>query len=124
MPASALPLFYGADNGGIVCAYAFKSGHVDTLNSEAAAHWLQHHPAEAFLWIHVNLSHNQALPWLQQHTALPELFYIGGLFGINVGGIPLAENPHGFGLLVLLVSVGVVAPRRFFLPPPSGLKAA
>ena len=51
MPASAVPLFYGADNGGIVCAYAFKSGHVDTLNSEAAAHWLQHHPAEAFLLI-------------------------------------------------------------------------
>jgi zinc transporter len=76
MPASALPLFYGADNGGIVCAYAFNSGHVDTLSSEAAAHWLQqHHPAEAFLWIHVNLSHNQALPWLQQHTALPETFY-------------------------------------------------
>lgn len=28
-----------------------------------------------------------------------------GFFGMNVGGIPLAEHPHGFGLLVLLVGL-------------------
>jgi zinc transporter len=28
---------------------------------------------------------------------------IAGLFGMNVGGIPLAENRHGFWMMVLLV---------------------
>ncbi|ERK18360.1 Magnesium and cobalt transport protein CorA [Pantoea sp. AS-PWVM4] len=34
--------------------------------------------------------------------ALP-INIVAGLFGMNVGGIPLASNPHGFLLLVLLV---------------------
>ncbi len=33
----------------------------------------------------------------------------GGLFGMNVGGIPLAEHPHGFALVVgLLIAVSLV----------------
>ena len=34
--------------------------------------------------------------------ALP-INILAGLFGMNVGGIPLAENPHGFWVLVSLV---------------------
>lgn len=32
------------------------------------------------------------------------LGFLTGLLGINVGGIPGSENPHGFGLFVLLVA--------------------
>ncbi|GBL52966.1 putative cation transporter [Pseudomonas citronellolis] len=35
--------------------------------------------------------------------ALP-INIVAGFFGMNVGGIPLAENPHGFWLLVMLVA--------------------
>jgi len=28
-----------------------------------------------------------------------------GFFGMNVGGVPLADHPHGFALLVLFVAV-------------------
>ena len=34
--------------------------------------------------------------------ALP-INIIAGLFGMNVGGIPLAENKHGFWMMVMLV---------------------
>jgi len=34
--------------------------------------------------------------------ALP-INILAGLFGMNVGGIPLAENSHGFWILVSLV---------------------
>ncbi|MBL8352037.1 MAG: transporter [Burkholderiaceae bacterium] len=41
--------------------------------------------------------------------ALP-INIIAGLLGMNVGGIPLADNPHGFGLIALIVlSFTVVA---------------
>ncbi|KAF1049405.1 transporter [Xylophilus sp.] len=35
--------------------------------------------------------------------ALP-INILAGLFGMNVGGIPLAENPHGFWILVAVVA--------------------
>ena len=63
----------------------------------------------------LNEQNNRSLYVLTIVTVLALPFnIIGGLFGMNVGGIPLAENPHGFGLLVLLVSVGVVAAAVFF----------
>lgn len=39
--------------------------------------------------------------------ALP-INIVAGFFGMNVGGIPLASNPHGFVLLVLVVAVFTV----------------
>jgi zinc transporter len=36
-----------------------------------------------------------------------------GFFGMNVGGIPLAESPHGFLMLVLLVAVFTAAAGWF-----------
>ena len=35
--------------------------------------------------------------------ALP-INILAGLFGMNVGGIPLADNPHGFWILMALVA--------------------
>lgn len=40
---------------------------------------------------------------------------VGGLFGMNVGGIPFENNPHGFSLLVWLVSISVVLAAWFLL---------
>ena len=73
---TALPVFFGADNGGILCAYAFTHGRVEILNAAEVERWLLQPVSErAFLWLHVNLNHNQILPWLQQHTVLPDSFY-------------------------------------------------
>lgn len=42
--------------------------------------------------------------------ALP-INLVAGLFGMNVGGIPLAESPHGFAVVVatLAIATGVIA---------------
>lgn len=34
---------------------------------------------------------------------------IGGMFGMNVGGVPLARNPHGFAIIVGVVAVCTAA---------------
>jgi len=51
---------------------------------------------------------------------LPPTFVVGA-FGMNVGGIPWAQNPHGFwaalGLCAVLVFVGYVVLRRFRILP-------
>lgn len=52
----------------------------------------------------VNEDNNRSLFVLTIVTvlALP-INILAGLFGMNVGGIPLADNPHGFWVLVALV---------------------
>jgi zinc transporter len=51
---------------------------------------------------------------------LPPTF-VAGAFGMNVGGIPWAQNPQGFwaalGLCALLVFVGYIVLRRFRILP-------
>jgi zinc transporter len=51
---------------------------------------------------------------------LPPTFLVGA-FGMNVGGIPWAQGPHGFwagmGLCAIVVFVGYVALRRFRILP-------
>ena len=47
----------------------------------------------------------------------PAIGIVAGFFGMNVGGIPLASNHHGFILLVVIVPVftlgaGYLAFRR------------
>lgn len=44
--------------------------------------------------------------------ALP-INIIAGFFGMNVGGVPLAENPHGFWVLVALVATFTVLVGRW-----------
>jgi zinc transporter len=37
-------------------------------------------------------------------TVLPLPFnLVGGLFGMNVGGIPYGDSPHGFWVIILFV---------------------
>ena len=46
---------------------------------------------------------NQLLYFLSVMTAvLLPMTIISGLFGMNVGGIPLAENPYGFWIVSIL----------------------
>ena len=46
--------------------------------------------------------------------ALP-INILAGLFGMNVGGIPLAQHPHGFWIVVSLVAgFTIVAARLAF----------
>ena len=51
---------------------------------------------------------------------LPPTF-VAGAFGMNVGGIPWAQNPQGFwaalGLCAFLVFIGYVVLRRFRILP-------
>jgi zinc transporter len=41
-------------------------------------------------------------------TALLPITLITGIFGMNVGGLPWLEDPHGFAHVLLLMSVGVL----------------
>lgn len=44
--------------------------------------------------------------------ALP-INIVAGFFGMNVGGIPLAEHPHGFWVLAVLVATFTVLAGRW-----------
>lgn len=70
---------YGADANGLVCGYHFPPGQPGVpLAAQEALQWLQR-PADAgpdgFVWLHFNLSHAKALPWLQAHAGLPDSYY-------------------------------------------------
>ncbi len=79
-PASASQN-YGADAAGLICGYLLGT---DTppqeVDSAQAAQWLASlqagaAPADQFLWLHFNLSHAQAVRWMERHAHLPEAFF-------------------------------------------------
>jgi zinc transporter len=72
----AAPALYGGDACGLICGYHFRPGEPAlALESVAAAEpWLQS-PREGFVWLHFNLSHAGALPWLQRQTWLSDDFF-------------------------------------------------
>jgi zinc transporter len=43
---------------------------------------------------------------------------IGGMFGMNVGGIPLREHPHGFAIIVAVVALCTAAAAWLTLRRP------
>ena len=43
---------------------------------------------------------------------------IGGMFGMNVGGIPLAGHPHGFAIIVAVVALCTAAAAWLALRRP------
>ena len=80
LPASANQN-YGADAAGLICGYLLGA---DTppqeVDSAQAAQWLASlqagaAPADQFLWLHFNLSHAQAVRWMERHAHLPEAFF-------------------------------------------------
>lgn len=67
---------YGADEHGVICAFAFVPDQpavpVDRLPDGALA---MAAPPGGFLWIHLNLSHARAERWLREHGQLGESFF-------------------------------------------------
>ena len=73
---------YGADSAGLICGYLLDplgNREIDTM--EAAA-WLAEQRATpargadaAFCWLHFNLAHTGAMPWLAEHADLSSEFF-------------------------------------------------
>lgn len=63
---------YGADASGLICGFligATGTGDARVIDSRQAALWL------GVAWLHFNLAHTGALPWLAEHAALAPEFY-------------------------------------------------
>ncbi|MBI5256880.1 MAG: transporter [Burkholderiales bacterium] len=73
---------YGADDTGLICGYLFAANApAQAVNTAQALQWLADRgPApdipvdDGFVWLHFNLAHAAAEPWLRRHAALPEDF--------------------------------------------------
>jgi zinc transporter len=69
---------YGADGSGLVCGYLFVPGaRGEPIDSARAEAWLDA-PEEAragFAWLHFNLSHAGAEPWLALRAGLSDTFF-------------------------------------------------
>jgi zinc transporter len=72
-----LPLPYGADANGLICGFRFRGdGIAEPIDSPAAARVLAERAADGtFVWLHFNLSHTAAEPWLRAHSGLDDSFY-------------------------------------------------
>jgi zinc transporter len=71
---------YGADGSGLICGYLIEpGGRVRPIDSGEAAGFLavrgESHGERAFLWLHFNLSHTAAQPWLTEHAGLSDTFF-------------------------------------------------
>lgn len=82
---AAAPLAaYGADDDGLICGYRFAGdGAAAPVDTAAARRWLQDEAmgmdgaqgGAGFVWLHFNLSHAAAEPWLRAHARLPDDFF-------------------------------------------------
>lgn len=80
---------YGGDSAGLICGYLLAEGAApQAVDSAQAARWLADRLARAiatdttshtepltFLWLHFNVSHAQAVRWMERHADLPEAFF-------------------------------------------------
>jgi zinc transporter len=76
-PQSPLRLTtYGSDACGLICGYRFEPGQAgQALGSVLDAEPLLQGLESGFVWLHFNLSHAGALPWLRQHASLSDDFF-------------------------------------------------
>ena len=72
-------LSYGSDYSGLICGYVFSPGlPPHPVDSAAALEWLiavRPADADAFIWLHFNLSNVHSEKWLGTHLTLPDHFY-------------------------------------------------
>ncbi|NRF68913.1 transporter [Aquincola sp. S2] len=81
MSDSTTPASFSFDSAddGLICGYHFRPGQAGApiasttealalLEREAGRH-------EGFVWLHMNLSHAAALPWLRAHAGLADSFF-------------------------------------------------
>ncbi len=73
---------YGADSAGLICGYLLDPVGNREIDSSEAAAWLasersgeRARQASTFCWLHFNLAHTAALPWLGEHAELPAEFF-------------------------------------------------
>lgn len=60
---------------GVLWAYQLFPGEpAAELAPNDAQTWLQNPQSEGFLWLHLNLANNAALPWLKAGVDLPDAF--------------------------------------------------
>ncbi len=83
----ALASHYGGDAAGLICGYLLRDSQAaESIDTARAAQWLAAQPqapADAlppadeggFLWLHFNLSHAQAVRWVERHAGLPPAFF-------------------------------------------------
>ncbi|RYF62833.1 MAG: hypothetical protein EOO22_27030, partial [Comamonadaceae bacterium] len=91
---------YGGDEAGLICGYLFDDSAAEAVrafDSAAAAAWLdgnglQAHGANAYLWLHFNLSHTQAERWLLRHAGLSDTFYESLRDGLHSTRIERADD--------------------------------
>ena len=64
------------DNDALICAFAFALGSapqpIETLGAVSDA--FERH-CGGFVWVHVNLSHTGAQPWLERHAGVGPVFF-------------------------------------------------
>ncbi|MCZ8233537.1 MAG: transporter [Inhella sp.] len=60
---------------GVLWSYQFYPGEVaQALSPTDARSWLANPDSEGFLWLHLNLANNAALPWLKDIVPVPDAF--------------------------------------------------
>lgn len=70
------PALYGGDACGLICGWLFLPGQPPRALDDVASAQPHLGPGgPGFVWLHFNLSHAGALPWLQQHAQLNDDFY-------------------------------------------------
>jgi len=77
---------YGGDAAGLICGYLLHAdAPAQPIDGAQAAAWLRSLPpdtqplapptAAPFLWLHFNLSHAQAIRWIERHADMPDAFF-------------------------------------------------
>jgi zinc transporter len=95
-PFASTLAHYGADGSGLICGYLIDphSG-AQSVDSEQGAAWLAAPSAPddgAFLWLHFNLSHTAAQPWLAEHAGLHDAFFDALGEGVHATRIERTEQ--------------------------------
>ena len=93
---------YGTDASGLICGYLIDpAGGAQAVDSAGALPYLAARATplghdgsadERFLWLHFNLSHTGAQPWLQRHAALPDTFFEALAAGLHSTRIERTED--------------------------------
>ncbi|SEK59909.1 zinc transporter [Roseateles sp. YR242] len=66
---------YGSDQQGLICGFwIHPERETQALPTLAEAQVRLEQPEGGFVWLHFNLSHSGALPWLAKHAALADSF--------------------------------------------------
>lgn len=86
LPSDVHQHSYGGDAAGLICGYLLHArAPAQPIDGVQAAAWLREPragvpcdgspPAGPFLWLHFNLSHAQALRWIERHAQMPAAFF-------------------------------------------------